>query len=130
MNINELFEEIQDEFIPEQLNGEFLLQENLIVWSYNLDDEAEEIEYDENEDDNMFGFESLSGEELLLEAYREDIEKFNDLLDRLEEIDNWTLSETETVENIISFNILKNQRNKSNLFSYNCKKKTKWVEKH
>ena len=105
MNINELFEEIQDEFVLEELNGEFLLQRNLIVWSYNLDDNSEEIEYDEDEDDNMFGFESLSGEELLLEAYQEDLEKFNDFLDRLEETSNWSLSETETVENIISFNI-------------------------
>ena len=105
MNINELFEEIQDEFVPEELNGEFLLQRNLIVWSYNLDDNSEEIEYNEDEDDNMFGFDSLSGEELLLEAYQEDLEKFNDLLDRLEETSNWSLSETETIENIISFNI-------------------------
>lgn len=105
MNINELFEEIQDEFVPEELNGEFLLQRNLIVWSYNLDDEAEEIDYNDDDEDNMFSFEALSGEELLLEAYQEDLEKFNDLLDRLEETQYWTLSETETVENIISFNI-------------------------
>ena len=32
MNISELFEEIQDEFVMEDLNGEFLLQGNLIVW--------------------------------------------------------------------------------------------------
>ena len=105
MNINELFEEIQDEFVPEELNGEFLLQNNAIVWSYNLDKDVEEIDYLDDEEDNMFGFEALSGEELLLEAYQEDLEKFNDLLDRLEETSNWTLSETETVENIISFNI-------------------------
>jgi len=105
MNINELFEEIQDEFIPEELNGEFLLQGSSIVWSYDLENASEEIDYDDDDEDNMFGFESMSSEELLLEAYREDLEKLQDLLDENGEIDNWTLSDTETNETIISFNI-------------------------
>ena len=92
MNINELFEEIQDEFIPEELNGEFLLQGSSIVWSYDLENASEEIDYDDDDEDNMFGFESMSSEELLLEAYREDLEKLQDLLD-------------EKNETIISFNI-------------------------
>jgi len=105
MNINELFEEIQDEFITEELNGEFLLRGSTIVWSYNLEDDAEEVDYIDEDEDNMFGFDSVSSEELLLEAYQEDLENLNDFLDRLEETSNWTLSETETIENIISFNI-------------------------
>ena len=105
MNINELFEEIQDEFIPEELNGEFLLQGNCIVWSYNLDDDAEDIEYGEDDDENFFNFEASSSEELLLEAYQEDLEKIQDLLDENNETDNWTFSDTNTNENIISFKI-------------------------
>ena len=105
MNINELFEEIQDEFIPEELNGEFLLQGRCIIWSYDLEDASEEIDYDEDDDNNMFGFESMSSEELLLEAYREDLEKLQELLDEYGEIDNWTFSDTDINETIISFKI-------------------------
>lgn len=105
MNINELFEEIQDEFIPEELNGEFLLQGSCILWSYDLEESAEEIDYDEDNDDNMFGFESISSEELLLEAYQEDLVKLQELLDENGEIDNWTFSDTDTNENIICFKI-------------------------
>ena len=105
MNINELFEEIQNEFLPEELNGEFLLQGNLIIWSYNLDEDAEEIDYTEDdEDDNFFNFESSSSEELLKEAYHEDLDKLNEFLDELGET-NWNISDFETIENIISFKI-------------------------
>ena len=105
MNINELFEEIQNEFLPEELNGEFLLQGNLIIWSYNLDEDAEEIDYiEDDEDDNFFNFESSSSEELLKEAYHEDLNKLNEFLDELGET-NWNISDFETIENIISFKI-------------------------
>ena len=105
MNINELFEEIQNEFLPEELNGEFLLQGNCIVWTYNLEEDSEEIVYDEDDEENLFSFEASSSEELLQEAYQEDLEKLNDLLDELEETTNWNLSDFETSETIISFKI-------------------------
>jgi len=105
MNINELFEEIQDEFIVEDLNGEFLLQGGNIVWSYNLEDSSEEIDYSEEDEDNMFGFESVSAEELLLEGYQEDLEKLQNKLDEINETDNWELSDPATNDSIISFTI-------------------------
>ena len=105
MNINELFEEIQDEYIPEELNGEYLLQGNCIVWTYDLDDDAEEIDNFDEDEDNPFNFEALSVEELLLEAYREDFEKLQELLDENEETGNWSFSDTDVVENIISYKI-------------------------
>lgn len=105
MNINELFEEIQNEFLPEELNGEFLLQGNCIVWTYNLEEDSEQIVYDEDDEENLFSFEASSSEELLQEAYQEDLEKLNDLLDELEETMNWNLSDFETSESIISFKI-------------------------
>lgn len=105
MNINELFEEIQDEFIVEDLNGEFLLQGRNIVWSYNLEDSSEEIDYSEEDEDNMFGFESVSAEELLLEGYQEDLEKLQNKLDEINETDNWAFSDPATNESIISFTI-------------------------
>ena len=106
MNINELFEGIQDEFLPEELNGEFLLQGNCIVWSHNLDEEVEEIDdFDEDDEEIGFDFEASSSEELLLEAYLEDLEKLNDHLDGIEETDNWNVSDTDTIGNVISFKI-------------------------
>ena len=106
MNINELFEGIQDEFLPEELNGEFLLQKNCIVWSYNLDEEAEEInDLDEDEEEFGFDFEASSSEELLQEAYQDDFEKLQQFLDGTEEIDNWTFSDSEIVDDVIVFKI-------------------------
>jgi hypothetical protein len=103
MNISELFEEIQNEFIIEELNGEFLLQGRTIVWSYNLEDSSEEIDFIEEDEDNMFGFDSVSSEELLLEGYQEDFEKLQNKLDEINETDNWKFSNTDINESIISF---------------------------
>jgi len=103
MNINELFEKIQDEFSFDELKGEFLLQGNCIVWSYNLEEDTEEIDY--QDDDEEFSFETTSSEELLQEAYQEDLEKLNELLDEIEETSNWNISDFESTENIISFKV-------------------------
>jgi hypothetical protein len=112
MNINELFDEIQDRFLPEDLNGEFTLHGNCIVWTYDLDKDDVEDEIivptnnkDDDEDAPLFDFESSSTEELLQEAYDEDIILIEQLLDELEESDNWLFSEPEINENIISFKI-------------------------
>lgn len=106
MNINELFEQIQDKFLPEDLNGEFTLQGNCIIWTYNLDNDSEEIDAPNEEDEEQaFSFESLSTEELLQEAYDKDLILLEGLLDELEEYDNWTFSEPDINENIISFRI-------------------------
>ncbi len=106
MNINELFEEIQDEFIPEDLNGEYLLQGNCIVWSYNLETVAVEIEYsDDVDDENFFNFEASSSEELLQEAYQDNLEKLQEFFDESEQTDIWNISDFEASESIISFKI-------------------------
>jgi hypothetical protein len=106
MTINELFEKIQEEFLPEKLNGEFILQGNCIVWTYNLNNDSEEIQIpDEDDEESPFSFDTISSEELLQEAYDEDIYAIETLFDELNEIDNWSFSEPETNENIISFKI-------------------------
>lgn len=106
MNINELFEEIQNQFLPEELRGEYLLHENAIIWSYNLSDDTEDLEeFDEDDEEFGFSFEASSSEELLLEAYREDLDKLNKVLDELEELDNWTVSPTDIVDEVIVFKI-------------------------
>ena len=105
MNINELFEELQNEFIPDEINGEFTLMGNCIVWSYNLDDDAEEIDNFDEDDDNPFSFEETSSVELLIEAHMDDLEKLREFLDEIEETDMWSFSDTDVVDNIISFKI-------------------------
>jgi hypothetical protein len=106
MNINELFEIIQDRLFPEDLNGEFTLHGNCIIWTYNLDNDLKEIEIpNEDDDEQGFGFEAQSSEELLQETYDKDIILLEGLLDEIEESDNWSFSEPETNKNIISFKI-------------------------
>lgn len=106
MNINELFENLQDEFHPDEINGEFTLIGNCIVWSYNLDNDSQEIDYNDDEDDeNFFSFEAMTSEELLKEIYIEELEKIKEFLDENEEIENWNFSEFEVIGELISFKI-------------------------
>jgi hypothetical protein len=106
MNVNELLEKLQEKFSPEDLKGEFTIHGNCIIWEYNLDNDVEEIEAPEVDSDELeFDFESLSSEELLREAYVQDFELLEGFLDEIEELDNWTFSDPETIENIISFKI-------------------------
>ena len=105
MNINELFETIQDEFLPEELNGEYLLHENTIIWSYNLTDDGEEQDYFDDDENETLCFEAQSCEELLLEGYQEDIENLKQFIDGVDDVDNWTFSDSEIVDDIIVFKI-------------------------
>lgn len=106
MNINELFEKIQEKFGEEELKGEFTLQGNCIVWEYNLDNNSQEIPAPSDDDEELqFDFEATSPEELLLEVYNEDYLLIEGLLDEYEETENWTFSESEIIDNTISFKI-------------------------
>lgn len=104
MNINELFEKIQDE-LNDNLKGEFTLQGNCIIWSYDLEKDSEEIEFSEEDDEFNFYDNSTSSEELLIDAYNEEIEKFEEFLDEIEETDNWNTSDYDISGNNISFKI-------------------------
>ena len=105
MNINELFEKIQDDFHPEELNGEFLLHGNVIIWSYNLTEDSEELLYLDEDEEELFSFEATSSEELLQEACQEDLEKVQQFLDSIEEMDNWSFSDSEVLDDVIVFKI-------------------------
>jgi len=106
MNINELFDKLQEDGLVNNLSGELIIKGNCIIWTYDLNKNSEEIEApSEDDDEQEFGFDSTSPEELLLETYAEDLEKIQEFLDEYEEIDNWTFSEPETSETIISFRI-------------------------
>ena len=105
MNINELFETIQDEFHPEELNGEFLLHGNVIIWSYKITEEGEEASFFDYDDEEAINFETTSSEELLQDAYQADYDKLEEFLDGIEETDNWTFSDSEIVDDVIVFKI-------------------------
>ena len=101
MSINELFKLIQEK--SDTINGEYELQHNEIIWTYCLD----ELDCDEDfiDDDDMFGFSFETNEEQLLAAYDEDVLKLEAFLDEQQESYNWELSETKSVDSIITFNI-------------------------
>ena len=105
MNISELFETIQNEFLPEELNGEFLLHGNVIIWSYNLTEDSEELLFLDEDEEELFSFEATSSEELLQEACQEDLEKVQQFLDSIEEMDNWSFSDSEVLDDVIVFKI-------------------------
>lgn len=107
MNISELFEKLQDKFLPEEINGEFSLHGNCIIWEYNLDNDSEEISIStmDEDEEQYFDFEASSPEEILLETHGDVLEQVEFYLDELEELDNWTISESEIVDNTISFKI-------------------------
>ena len=107
MNINELFEQIQENGLTNKLSGELIVKGNCIIWTYDLNKNTEEIEApkDEDNEESEFNFEASSPEELLLDAYTEDLEKLQEFLDENEETENWTFSEPETSDTIISFRI-------------------------
>ena len=104
MNINELFETFQDEFTSDELNGEFLLHGKVIIWSYNLTENSEEIAY-LDDDEESFSFEASSSEELLQEVYQEDLEKIQLFLDTIEQTDNWRFSDSDVIDDMIVFKI-------------------------
>ncbi|MFA5207334.1 MAG: hypothetical protein WC428_01640 [Candidatus Paceibacterota bacterium] len=106
MNINELFDKIQEGGLSENLSGELIVKGNCMIWTYDLNKNTEEIEAptDEDGEEPEFSFESSSPEELLLEAYTEDLETIESFLDELNE-DCWTISEPEISETVISFKI-------------------------
>jgi hypothetical protein len=73
MNINELFEKIQNSF-QEEIRGEYELEGEKIIWMCKENDGIEPLD-DFDEDEDMFGFETQTTEEILIEAYNEDLEK-------------------------------------------------------
>ena len=107
MNVKELFDELQNKFSNDDLTGELILQGNCIIWTYNLDDEFEDdsMSFDLDDEEIIFGFNSCGSEELLEDAYAEDFEKIINYLDEIDEFNNWTFSDADIVDDLISFKI-------------------------
>ena len=106
MNINELFEILQDD-ISDELSGEITLHKSTIIWSYTLEDIDDDNSIDDEEDDDFFfGFESTSNEEKLIETYTQDLEIIQMCIFEYNEEDNWNFSDYKTKQNSITFKIL------------------------
>jgi len=105
MNINELFEIIQDNLEQDEIKGELIIHDNSIVWSYDLNNEDVDVDdtYDEDED-FLFNFESTSSEEKLMEIYHADIEIIERIIDDYGD-DEWEFTEPKTLKTSISFKI-------------------------
>lgn len=103
MKIDELYSEILNKFSEYELQCEFTLLGNCIVCEYRLNDDCEEIVIDDNEDSYSFDLES--NEELLLNANNAIIEYVNELLDSYDEFNNWSFSEPEIIDDMITFKI-------------------------
>lgn len=106
MDINELFDKLQENFLPRDLNGELILHCKNIVWSYSMDNNIDEFEsITDYDDETEFNFDKISPEELLLEVYNDDLEKIQEFFDKIEETNNWTFSEPTNSKTVISFKI-------------------------
>ncbi|MFW6247468.1 MAG: hypothetical protein ACOC22_04845 [bacterium] len=105
MNINEIFEILQDNIEQDEINGELTLCDSYIVWSYDLynEDIEEDVEYDDDED-FLFSFEFTSSEEKLMEIYQTDIEIIERIVDDFDE-KGWEFSEPKILKTSISFKI-------------------------
>ena len=106
MNISELFEEIQNKFSFEELSGELTLEGNCILWSYSVENDSEQFVNDYSDEEEIeYSFEALSSDEILLETYNEELEKIETCLDELNELNDWSFSDYDIVDNTISFKI-------------------------
>lgn len=104
MNINELFELLQDN-VSDDLSGEITLHKNTIIWSYTLEDIDDDYINEDDDDDFFFGFESTSSEEKLIKVYETDLDLIRMILLDFDEENNWSFSEYKTKQNSITFKI-------------------------
>ena len=109
MNINELYELLQNIIDPEELDGDFTLTENAIVWSYSLTEEIDDelVDYDDEENEDFFtSFETINRYDELYNIYLEDLHTIKLCLSEYNEEDNWNYTEPDVKENSISFKII------------------------
>lgn len=107
-NIKNLYRKLQsDKTLLERLSGELTFKDDIIIWTYDLIKDAEEIEdcNDELEENDTEFADIVSAEELLNDAYETDLEEIEDTISAIDDLDDWYFSEPITNDTIISFNI-------------------------
>ena len=107
MNINQLFNKLQEDFITDESIGELTLQGNCIVWSYLLEGDCEEVNLSEcDDDDDIYNqFESITSDEILEDISTDYIESIKLFLDELNEVENWSFSDPDIIDDTITFKI-------------------------
>jgi len=110
MKINELYNQIKDNFGFDYLEGDLTLKNKFILWSYSLDgscDSNKNNRFDDYCDEEDFNYynDLLSSEEILRDAYDHDIEILNGYLDEIDEDGDWTITEPNIHKISISFRI-------------------------
>lgn len=108
MDINDLFVEIEKNLSNSPLiNGNFTLNENdsSIIWEYSGDDDIIDNSSLDFDEDNDYGFDSLSDEEKLMEMYENELTFIEGLFEQLDVLNDLCLDEPSISENTISFSI-------------------------
>jgi len=106
MEIKELFNIMKNDYITEEILGEFYLEKNHILWSYDLNDElTDEFDEDGDYNEDYFNFDSKT-KETLLEVFNSVFDSYELFLDSINEYDNWMVSEPLIHENTITAKIL------------------------
>jgi len=106
MNINELFEKLEERFSSDELSGEFIKHNNHIVWKYVYDKNNDDYyRIDIEDDSDEIFFESVSNEEILLNAYYKDIDLIENFFNEINESNNWSFSDPTIKKNSISIKI-------------------------
>jgi hypothetical protein len=103
-----LFKKLQDDKqLLEKLTGELTLKGDTIVWSYDLDNDAEEIDICQEElDDSDVTFEEVvCVEEYLTEAYETDLEEIEDFITSNDDIGEYDFSNSIIKGTCVSFKI-------------------------
>lgn len=106
MNINKLFENLQEEDFVEQLKGELSLEGNCIVWTFDINNNNhynnEQAVFNDDDDDE---FSFTSPAEIIQEAYDEDLLIIENLIADIDDTLEWTFSDPDVNETTISFKI-------------------------
>jgi hypothetical protein len=107
-----LFDALQDDQLLENLKGELTLQGKSIVWSYDIIKNSEQHGDDNEEgielmiDDGEFRYKDyISTEEMLQEAYDDDIELLQNYIYELGDCIDRNYSDPKLTSTVISFKI-------------------------
>ena len=106
--IKNLFKKLQyDKQLQEKLAGELTLKGYAIIWSYDFDNDAEEINICQEElDDSDTTFdEVVCVEEYLTETYDTDLEEIEDFITSNDDIGEYDFSNSIIKGSCISFKI-------------------------
>jgi|GEM_PF-1223654 len=106
--IKNLFKKLQDnKQLQEKLTGELTLKGDTIVWTYDFDNDAEELDDCQEElDDNDITFgDVVCVEEYLNDTCETDIEEIMDYITSNDDVDDYEFSESIIKGSIISFKI-------------------------